>query len=55
MKIKKSIFNIIVKEPNKYYENPEFIMPILEELADEKTTFTLALKTIKGLLKTLKK
>ena len=50
-----TIFNIIAKEPEKYYENPNLIMPVLEELADEKTTFSQALKTIKTLLKTLKK
>jgi hypothetical protein len=51
----KSIFDIISEEPDKYYENPDIIMPILRELANEKTTFEKAMKIIKDLLKTLKK
>ena len=50
-----TIFNIIAIEPDKFYENPDLMMPILKELADENTTFTQAIKIIKGLLKTLKK
>jgi len=50
-----TIFNIILKEPEKYYENPDLMIPILEELADENTTFSQAITIIKGLLKTLKK
>jgi len=50
-----SIFEIISKEPKKYYENPKIMMPILEELNDEKTTFTQAIKIVKGLLKSMKK
>ncbi|MBK6263689.1 SIR2 family protein [Marivirga sp. S37H4] len=49
------IFNIISEEPNKYFENPKMIMPILEKLADDETTFAQALKIIKDLLKNLKK
>lgn len=49
------IFEIIAKEPKSYYENPKVMMPILEELNDEKTTFTQAIKIIKGLLKSMKK
>mgnify|MGYP001091613781 CR=1 FL=1 len=51
----RNIFNIISEEPDKYYDNPDIIMPILRELADEKTTFTQAVKILKDLLKTLKK
>jgi hypothetical protein len=51
----RNIFEIISKEPEKYYDNPDIIMPILGELADEKTTFTQAVKILKDLLKTLKK
>lgn len=48
------IFNIISKNPEKYYENPTIILPILKQLADDKTTFSQAIKIIKGLLKSLK-
>ena len=48
------IFKIIANEPEKFYENPDLMMPILKELADKNTTFTQAIKIIKGLLKTLK-
>jgi hypothetical protein len=51
----KSIFDIISKEPDNYFDNPDIIMPKLGELADEKTTFTEAVRIIKELLKTLKK
>lgn len=51
----RNIFDIISKEPDKYYDNPDIIMPILDKLADENTTFTQAVKILKELLKTLKK
>ncbi|AIY12608.1 SIR2 family protein [Cellulophaga baltica] len=50
----KTICNIIADEPEKFYKKPDLMMPILMELADENTTFTQAIKIIKGLLKTLK-
>lgn len=49
------IYNIISEDPKKYYANPNIIMPFLEELANDKTTFTQAIKIIKRLLKTLRK
>lgn len=51
----KSIYDVISKAPEKYYDKPDVIMPILKELADEKTSFAKAIKIIKELLKTLKK
>ncbi|SFD24269.1 SIR2 family protein [Algibacter pectinivorans] len=51
----KSIYDVISKAPKEYYDNPDVVMPILKELADEKTTFARAVKILKELLKTLKK
>ncbi|MHA8054184.1 SIR2 family protein [Aquirufa sp. OSTEICH-129A] len=49
------IYLIIKSNPSQYYENPELFMPILEKLADSKTTLQMALNEIENLLKKLKK
>ncbi|GAA4813449.1 hypothetical protein GCM10011365_20510 [Marinicella pacifica] len=49
------IYNIISKEPKKYYADPDIIMPSLKKLANDRTTFTQAIEIIKGLLETLRK
>ncbi len=51
----KTIFETISKKPENYYENPEIILPVLNKLADPKTTLPQALKAIEKLLKQLKK
>ncbi|MNY80792.1 hypothetical protein D3C86_2220170 [compost metagenome] len=49
------IYNLICKEPGKYYDKPDKIMPFLEELANSSTSFEGALITLEKLLKELKK
>jgi hypothetical protein len=49
------IYEIIVDEPNKYFEEPIVIMPFLEKLANPNTTLNGAIKTTLELLKTIKK
>lgn len=51
----KTIFEIISKEPHKYYEQPDIIMPIINKLADSNTSIDESLKMIESLLKQLKK
>jgi len=51
----KIIFDKISKEPEKYYEYPNVVMPTLNKLADTNTTFEEALEIIEKLLKQLKK
>lgn len=50
-----TIYKLIVSEPEKYYEQPELFIPIINELADSNTTFEQAIKIIDKLLKQLKK
>ena len=50
-----TIYKMIASEPEKYYEQPELFVPIIDELADPKTTFEQAIKIIDKLLKQLKK
>ncbi|MBZ0179425.1 MAG: SIR2 family protein [Melioribacteraceae bacterium] len=49
----KKIFEIIAKEPEKYYEEPEQILPILAKIADEKTSLVEVLDLVNKLLKQL--
>jgi len=51
----KTIFEIISQEPHKYYEQPDMVLPILNELSSTKTTFDQALKIIDAFFKQLKK
>lgn len=51
----RTIFDLIIKEPDKYYENPQMVLPILEKLADGKTSFGEAIKLIESLLKQLRR
>jgi len=51
----KTIYETIIKEPEKYYENPDLILPTLEKLADDSTTLESAITLIKSLLNQLKK
>lgn len=50
-----TIYKMIASEPEKYYEHPDFFVPIISELADPKTTFEQAIEIIDKLLKQLKK
>jgi hypothetical protein len=50
-----TIYELIHKEPDKYYNNPDAIMPVLKVLAETTTDFTKALSQIDILLKQLKK
>lgn len=50
-----TIYNMIVSKPEKYYEHPDFFMPIVSQLADPNMTFEQAIKIIDKLLKQLKK
>ena len=50
-----TIYKMIASEPEKYYEQPELFVPIIDELADPKTNFEQAIKIIDKLLKQLKK
>lgn len=49
------IYEIILKEPEKYFEEPKIILPFLEKMADIKTSLSEAIEIIIELLKTLKK
>ncbi|WP_445908602.1 SIR2 family protein [Yeosuana sp.] len=51
----RKIYELIKKEPNKYYENPEIVLPVLEQLADSSKTLNGSIKIITEFLKTLKK
>ena len=51
----KKIYQIIEKNPERFYETPDFFMPFIQKLADSKTTFEMALNEIDKLLKRLKK
>lgn len=50
-----NIYELISKEPDKYYNNPNAVMPIIKELAETTTDFKKALSLINILLKQLKK
>lgn len=50
----KKIYQIILEEPNKYFEEPNIIIPFLEKLADTKTTLNEAIDITIELLKTIK-
>lgn len=50
-----TIYKTIASEPEKYFENSDVIMPLINLLANSTTTFDLALKEIDKLLKNLKK
>lgn len=49
------IYQKIIKEPKKYYENPKTIIPTLKSLANSDRTLNEALNMIETLLKQLKK
>ncbi|WPR71572.1 SIR2 family protein [Flavobacterium sp. NG2] len=49
------IYNIISKEPEKYYDKPDKVMSFLEILATSSTSFEEALVILEKLLKELKK
>ena len=51
----KTIYELILKEPKKYYEQPEIIIPIIEQLASKSTSTEKALEIVESLLKQLKK
>jgi Sir2- and TIR-associating SLOG family/SIR2-like domain len=51
----KKIFELIAKEPIKYFEEPNVVMPFLEKLSNSKTTLKEAITLTLDLLKTLKK
>lgn len=50
-----TIYKMIASEPEKYYEHLDFFVPVINELADPKTTSEQAIKIIDKLLKQLKK
>lgn len=50
----RDIYNEILKEPKKYYENPDEILPYIEILSNFKNTIDVQLDTLKKLLKSLK-
>ena len=50
-----TIYKMIASEPEKYYEHPDMLVPIISELADPKTSFEQAIEIIDKLLKQLKK
>ncbi len=49
------IYQMILENPEQYYENPNFFMPFVQKLADSRTTFDMALNEIDKLLKKLKR
>lgn len=51
----KSIYDIIMREPEKYYQNPDLIVPFISKLADETTSLDDALILIETFMKELKK
>lgn len=51
----KTIYNIIISEPEKYYENPNKILPIIKKLADEKLAINEKIKILINLFKQLNK
>jgi len=51
----KTIFEIISKEPEKYYEEPDKVIPFLQKLSDDTTTFTEAIQELNSLLIYLRK
>jgi len=51
----KTIYELILKEPDIYYNNPDAIVPIIKELAETTTDFKKVLSLIDKLLKQLKK
>jgi hypothetical protein len=51
----KNIYELIAKEPNNYLEEPQFIMPFLEKLANSKTSLNDAITITLELLKKIKK
>jgi len=53
--VSQEIYEIILKEPEKYYEEPKKILPFLEKLSNSKTTLSEAINTTIELLKTIKK
>lgn len=50
-----SIYKIIANEPEKYFNNPELFMPLIEKLADSSTKLETALEEVNNFLKQLKK
>ena len=48
------IYDEILKEPKKYYENPDEVLPYLEALSNFGNTIDFQLETLKKLLKLLK-
>ena len=46
---------MIKNNPEQYYDNPDFFMPLIKKLAHSTTTFEIALNEIDKLLKQLKK
>lgn len=50
----KKIYDVIVKNPKEFYEQPDKILPILEKLNSQQTSFDDAIGEINKLLKLLK-
>lgn len=50
----REIYNEILKDPKKYYTNPDEILPYLETLSDYEKTIDHHIETLKKLLKILK-
>lgn len=50
----RNIYDEILKEPKKYYENPDEVLPYLEALSNFGNTIDFQLETLKKLLKLLK-
>jgi hypothetical protein len=49
-----SIYKMIASEPEKYFENPNLFMPLINQLVDTNTNFDLAIQEIDKFLKKLK-
>lgn len=50
-----TIYKLIASEPEKYFENPDYFVPLINKLADPKISFQNVVKEIDKLLKHLKK
>lgn len=51
----KTIFETILKQPDKYYQKPKVVLPYLKKLADDKISMSEKLKAIIELLKIINK
>ena len=50
----KKIYELVLADPNKYYENPAVVLPIIEKLANPDCSLDQAIKTIVEFLKSIK-